>query len=456
MVCLLCHDDSQGGGKLVRNLVPLKHFDPYYREVAEAASSYIERYGKVPGEHTLDLFDGLTTRKKDNKDIYRRLYLSLESTKGKVNQEYILAQAKLFVRYQKVRRGLSEAVDFLELDDESGLLQAESALQKSLEQSHDLFDVGTILQDPKRSLAFLDSGREAMITGIPQLDAAGLGPARKRLHLFIGLPKSGKSWWLVNLTKWAFLSRLRVVYITLELDEPEVMQRIIQSFFSVGKRDQIHKVQRFTSDELGRFVSMDPKLLKDRPHLKQKNVRRFLEGKLGEIKHRPPVVVRQFPTGSLTINELEAYLDALEAAKGIIPDLLIVDYADLMTVDAANLRIELGQLYKKLRGIAVKRNIAIATASQSNREGRNARTITDRNVSEDYSKIATVDVAISHNQTEAEKDLGLARLFVVAARTDADKFTTLISQAYSLGQFCMDSVGMVNKYWDQLKEAEAD
>ena len=132
---------------------------------------------------------------------------------------------------------------------------------------------------------------------------------------------------------------------------------------------------------------------------------------------------------------------------------MILDYADLLKVDPKNYRIELGALYQELRGLAVERNMMLATASQANREGAGARVVLDTHTAEDFSKIGTADFAITYSQTQAEKQLGLARLFVSKARTDEDRFMILITQAYATGQFCLDSIRMVDSYRDIIRAA---
>jgi hypothetical protein len=71
-------------------------------------------------------------------------------------------------------------------------------------------------------------------------------------------------------------------------------------------------------------------------------------------------------------------------------------------------------------------------------------------VAEDWSKIATSDTVLTYNQTAKERELGLARIYVSNARSEFDKITVLIAQAYSVGQFSLDSALMQDEYWSQI------
>lgn len=161
--------------------------------------------------------------------------------------------------------------------------------------------------------------------------------------------------------------------------------------------------------------------------------------------------VREFPSGALSVAALEAYLDALEQSENFIPDLLIIDHPLLMKIPQENYRVAIGALYRDLRGIGGERNMAIAVVHHSNREGAKAGTVQDTNISEDWSVLGTIDIALSYSQTPAEYQLGLARMYVSANRVGPMHFGVMISQNYHIGQFCLDSASMANDYWDAVK-----
>jgi hypothetical protein len=127
----------------------------------------------------------------------------------------------------------------------------------------------------------------------------------------------------------------------------------------------------------------------------------------------------------------------------------------LMKLDRENFRLDLDQTFKELRGIAVSRNLALACVSQSHRSAAKSKQVGVENVAEAYSKIAHSDTVITYTQTAAEQKLGLARLFVAAGRNDEDRFTIVISQSYSTGQFVVYSTRMIGTYWEHLPTEQA-
>lgn len=297
----------------------------------------------------------------------------------------------------------------------------------------------------------------AFTTGIPEFDKRGFGPTRKEMFLYIADTKTGKTWCMIQLAKLALLNNLKVCHISLEMSENKIIQRYMQTLFALSKRMEKFVTRRFKKDDKERLdfeiKEVFPKFSFDDPDVYKK-----LERQLNHWKDRAldNIIVKQFPTGKLTVRELEAYLDNLEVTEKFVPDLLIVDYPDLMAIPggATNWRLGLGELYKQLRGVAVARNMALAVPTQANRGAASAKTVDRRNVSEAYSKIADADVAITYSQTEMERTLGLARLRVEAGRNDEDKLTVVISQNYGMGQYVVDSVLMDKEYWNLIEAEE--
>ena len=155
---------------------------------------------------------------------------------------------------------------------------------------------------------------------------------------------------------------------------------------------------------------------------------------------------------SLDIPGLKAYLDNLERFEKFTPDCICIDYPDLFAMDSKNLRLELGRVVAELKGIASERNCAVVTVSQGNRESETATTVRGAMASEDISKLATADVMLTYSQTDLEYLMGLGRVFVEKARQESGKISILITQAYAMGQFVLDSMRMPGEdYWGLIE-----
>ncbi|KAH0548131.1 hypothetical protein GP486_008138 [Trichoglossum hirsutum] len=227
--------------------------------------------------------------------------------------------------------------------------------------------------------------------------------------------------------------------------------------FAMAKRNEKKIITTFQRDSLGRMIGFDEKEVKPSLSMDDPNIRKKLEKKIDSVAGNrllDNIIVKQFATGHLTLPMLRAYLDSLESNERFIPDLLIIDYPDLMKIDKDNFRLGIDEIYKEIRGEAVNRNLALAVVSQGNRSSENAKKVTGGHVAEAWSKIAHADCVITYNQTEAEAKLGLARLYVTGGRNDEDKINLVISQNYATGVFAVDSILMSNDYWKQLPQED--
>lgn len=450
LLALVCYDKETH--RVALSLAPPSVYNPVFRDIAEAASSHIDQWGEPPGEHMFDLMNALCERKPDIEEDARQLFSTLNEIKDGINSDYVISQAKGFRREQNLRTALTKATKLLQSGNEDCMDEIDIALTTYLKPIEDSLRTGTRLWEPDEALAFFDSPiLESFPTGIPELDEYSMGPAPGRLHLFAGLSGRGKSWWLLNLAKQAMLHGKKVLFITCEMSEEEVMQRTMQNRFAITKRPQ-DVVRPILQKKDGEFQALATKTLK-RPSLEDDGIKTSLHKRLSNSK-KNRMITRYFPAGELSVRGLEAYLDVLETSDKFIPDLILLDYMDLMEVDSDNLRQSLNQMSINLKGLAMKRSVAVATATQLNADAENKSTATGVNIAEAKGKIYASDVFITYNQTAAEHSRGLARLFVVKGRSDKDKFTVVIAQNYDSGQFALDSMGVVSSYFDEVRDEE--
>ena len=459
LVTLLCFDDKHC--ITIRNLVEVDFWGGPYAVLARRIYEYIDRYKKAPKEHIADLMADKLDEKANKREagLYEDILLSIKDQFDGINEDYVMHQLENFIKRQSLRTIAIDLSKALQKDTDESLEEAEKLIANSNRQVASVFDPGLRLSNQNRVLEFLEQQVHCFPTGIPELDKRGFGPTRKELWLYIAAAKKGKTWMLIQLAKMAMLHRLKVCHISLEMSEDRSAQRYMQALFAMSKRKEKQIVTKFERDQLGRMIGFDeaeisPSLNMEDPKIATKLARRIK--KFGP-RMLDNVIIKQFPTGTLTVRQLEAYLDSLESNERFIPDLLIIDYPDLMDVDKNNYRLSIDEIYKQLRGIFVARNIAGAIVSQGNRSSEKAKHVGSDNVAEAWSKIAHADCVITYNQTVAEKKMGLARLFVSGGRNDEDRITVIVSQNYAMGVFAVDSILMAGaNYWPLLPQVGRD
>lgn len=452
ILSLLCFDDKNC--KIVRAAVTPQLFESsVFREVVGHAIDFIDNYGEAIKDHLPDHLEGILKGDDARKaETYRRLIENLYLSRDSVNGDYVISQLHKFVRLQSFKSALLKAVEAAE---DGRIDQAELEMQKGMANQAVAFEPGLSLSSAEAVGSILDNPEEeGFDIGIEELDRNGIIPRRKELHMLIAPRGKGKSWWITHCAKQALLQRWSVVIITLEMSEKRYAARMLQTFFSISRRQAEVTVTRLQVDKENNLNGMIRERI-ERMTMQDDDIRSVLMAKAKrEFRRRPPFIIKEFPTSGLNLAGLKAYLDGLERFQKFTPDLICVDYPDLMETDSKNLRIDLGKLVAGLRGLAVERNAAMVVVSQGNRESETATTVTASMAAEDISKLATADIVLTYSQTPAEKALGLARLLVDKARNEDSKMSVLITQAYSIGQFCLDSVRLKSDYWDMMEEQE--
>jgi replicative DNA helicase len=454
LLSLLAYDAQRA--QLIRNAVDIGLWGGPYRIIATRIYEYLDKFKKPPGDHLPDLLgDLLEGSDKAAAELYADYVNAVHETYSGINADYVMSKLELVIERNTLRSTAIDLSKALQRDTEESLNEAKSIIARAGRQQVSLFDPGTRLSDKVKALSFLNGGVSTFPTGIRELDRRGFGPTRQELFLYIANTKTGKSWFLIHLAKIALLQTLRVCHITLEMSEDRCAQRYFQALFALAKRNEALPTTRLKLDQLGRISGFDDVRINPKLTLEDKDIDKKLQAKIDQWGTRllKNIYIKQFPTRTLTINQLKAYLDNLEVTEGFVPDVLIVDYPDLFRIDKTEFRLGLSQVYQDLRGLAVSRNLAVIVVSQSNREGSSAKWVGLEHTAEHYGKAQDADCVVTYSQTEAEHKLGLARLYVAAGRNDEDKVCILITQQYGIGQFVISSALMGNNYFDLL-EAE--
>ena len=248
---------------------------------------------------------------------------------------------------------------------------------------------------------FSETTRQTTSTGweaIDQLMDGGLGPGE--LGVFVAPAGIGKSWGLVNVAANAVKDGKTVVHYTLELNGAYVGLRFDSVFTGIAAQNL-----KFYQDDI--------------------------KEKVAELKG--DLVIKYFPTKTATVNSLKAHLDRCSMLSKK-PDLVIVDYADLLRGTGKEIRHELGNIYEDLRGMAGEYEIPIWTASQANRSALDDDVIGAEKIAESYSKIMTADFVISLSRKIEDKIAGTGRFHVIKNRFGPDGITFPSKMNMSNGQ----------------------
>ena len=229
-----------------------------------------------------------------------------------------------------------------------------------------------------------------MTTGWSEVDTlckGGLG--KGELGVCIAPTGAGKSMALVHLGAQALKAGKNVIHYTLELADTVVAGRYDSCITGVG---------------LSNMMSFKEKIYEEIQEI---------EGKL---------IVKEYPTRSASVETLKAHLEKMKL-RGFEPDLIIVDYGDLLRPISSQKdekRHQLETIYEELRGIAQINECPVWTASQTNRSGLNAEVITMEAISEAFNKCFVADFIFTVSRTIEDKNTNGGRIFIAKNRNGPD------------------------------------
>lgn len=455
ILTLLCLDKTNG--KLIAGLIDATLFsNDLHQLIARRVLDYWHRHNRPPGKiHTPDLLSDIVEDRRHPqhravRDLLQSMILLFDSN---INTIYVLDQLQSFIRLQEFKRAVMESAQELESRQHLALTDVEELWGRILRSRQLAFEPGLHLGDYQKVLDWMEKRTTEFSSGIKTLDDAGVVPARGAVILLLGAKSSGKSHALIHFAKRAFRDGHRVLYISLEMKEPLVLQRMYQSLFAVPKNSKVRlsHMSRIDRDRREQFAGIIEETIEPEWTLDSPIVADELASHLMPFGVKVDnFIVKKFPRSGLTVNRLRAYLDGLELTENFVPDLLVLDYFGLMHTDPKNPTTTLTAEFEEFCGLLEERNMAGITAQQLTRKGAAAMVAGSTQVAQSWAMIGAADTVLVQSASEAERARGLMRLMVNHSRESDDHWTSLLCQNYTLCQYCVESIRLPDRYMEYV------
>jgi replicative DNA helicase len=355
--------------------------------IVQEIKDYYDEYKKEP---TLDVFKGQVS-KLDNPSLKKSVVEQLKTVYTQIGQddfEYVKNEFTSFCINQNMKNVILQSVDLLKSGNYDRIKDlVDKAMKVGVES-----DLGMdyLLDFEER---FSETGRETVSTGwecIDDLMGGGLGPGE--LGVVVAPSGVGKTWALAALGAAAVRAGKTVVHYTLELSQHYVGLRYDTVFTHIPSTDLKEK--------------------KDEVFAKLKR----LPGKLK---------VKYFPPKGASSKTIQLHIEKMIAA-GNKPDLIIVDYADLLLSHSNktdSTYAEQGGVYIDLRGMSGELQIPIWTASQTNRSAIDSEVIEADKIADSYAKVMNADFIMSLSRKAKDKLNNTARVHIMKNRFGQDGIT---------------------------------
>jgi replicative DNA helicase len=210
------------------------------------------------------------------------------------------------------------------------------------------------------------------------------GLPSKTLNIALAGTGVGKSLFMCHVASSVLLQGRSVLYITLEMAEERIAERIDANLLNVPIQQLV-----------------------DLP-------RQMFENKVNSIakKTQGSLVIKEYPTASAHAGHFKALLNELALKKSFRPDIIFIDYLNICASSRykSNLSVNsysyIKAIAEELRGLAVEFNVPIVSATQTTRSGFGSSDVELTDTSESFGLPATADLMFALISTEELEQLG--------------------------------------------------
>lgn len=359
-----------------QNIFDPENFDRKLQETAGFINTYVNEYKVMPEANIVNAACGVALQPAELPEE---------------NYEWLMDEFERFSRHKALERAILKSADLLDKGEYGPVEKMiKDAVQISLNK-----DMGTdYFEDPRARLEALKNSNGQISTGWPSVDKKLYGGFnRGELNIWCAASGGGKSLFLANLgINWA-LNGLNVLYLTFELSENLVSMRMDSMLTGVAAREIFKNLE-----DVELKVKMTGK-------------------KAGNIQ------IKYMPSGK-NANDLRAYLKEYQVKKGFKPDIILIDYLDLMMpmsvkVSPSDLFVKDKYVSEELRNLAMETQAIVCTASQLNRSAVEEIEFDHSHISGGLSKIQTADNVIGIFTSRAMKERGRYQIQFMKTRSSS-------------------------------------
>ena len=210
------------------------------------------------------------------------------------------------------------------------------------------------------------------------------GLPNKTLNVALAGTGVGKSLFMCHMASACLVDGYDVLYITMEMAEEKIAERIDANLLDVNIQDIVEIPQQIFEKKIDKLTQ------KTRGHL----------------------IIKEYPTASAHVGHFRALLNELALKKSFRPSIIFIDYLNICAssryskMGNVNSYSYIKAIAEELRGLAVEANVPIVSATQTTRSGYSSSDVDITDTSESFGLPATADLMFALISTEELESLG--------------------------------------------------
>jgi len=346
-----------------------------FREI----NNFYDKFNAPPTNETLAI--ELNARKDINDTEFQNITSTIAAFKKEdINVEWLIQTTEKFCKDRAIHNAIMDGIQILDGKDKTHTPEylpelLSNALSVSFDEKigHDYIPESTERYDfyhkkEERVEFDLDFMNRITRGGVPT----------KTLNIALAGTGVGKTLFMAHLAAANLLQGKNVLYITLEMAEERIAERIDSNLLNVAMSDL---------PELPKIMYQD----------KIKSLEEKTKGKL---------IIKEYPTASAHAGHFKVLINELAIKKSFKPDVIYIDYLNLCISSrlkagsSVNSYTIVKSIAEELRGLAVEHDLPIFSATQTTRTGFGSTDIGLEDTSESFGLPATADFMFAIISTE--------------------------------------------------------
>ena len=353
--------------------------------IFEECARFIVDYDKCP---TVEILSIECEKRKDiNDDTYKEILDCLNQTsKEDAVDDWLIDTTEKWCKERAIYLALVESISIADGHDiKKGVDAIPAILSDALAVGFDNHVGHDYLEDYEERFDFYHKKEDRIefdLEFFNKITKGGL--PNKTLNIALAGTGVGKSLFMCHVASSVLLQGKNVLYITLEMAEERIAERIDANLLNVNIQE-----------------------IADLP-------KQMFETKVNNIaqKTQGTLIIKEYPTASAHAGHFRSLLNELALKKSFRPDIIFIDYLNI----CASSRYRAGSnvnsytvvkaIAEELRGLACEANVPIISATQTTRSGYGSSDVELTDTSESFGLPATADLMFALISTEDLEGLG--------------------------------------------------
>jgi|TARA_B100000282_G_scaffold250310_1_gene194570 archaellum biogenesis ATPase FlaH len=346
--------------------------------------SFIEKYEKCPTKESLEV--DLQGASHLSEETFKNVSSAIRNLeKDDSDYKWLVDTTEEWCRNRAIYLSLLESIKIAEGDDkEKDMGSIPTILSDAISVSFDNKIGHDYLDDYQERFDFYNRVETKIPFDLAMFNKITKGGlTNKSLNVALAGTGVGKSLFMCHVAASTLLQGKNVLYITCEMSEEKIAERIDANLLSVPIQD---------------IASLPRKMYES----KVNNLMKKTSGKL---------IIKEYPTASAHVGHFRSLLSDLSLKKSFKPDIIFVDYLNICTsqrfkASFVNSYTLVKGIAEELRGLAVEQGVPVVSATQTTRSGYGSTDIDLTDTSESFGLPATADLMFALISTEESEQLG--------------------------------------------------